>query len=97
MRALNYYKTMNNNTNKENPKHLYYTELQKPSDSYRGIEIHKNGLSEYLVLDGVIICERVKQSRKQIDLFFDDKTNYHASIRPLQAFAHGKQLLMGVK
>jgi hypothetical protein len=93
MRVLNYYKTMNNKGMAVVPTNLIYESFHLPIDTYRGVEVHNMHSGQALVLDGIIISERVKQSRAQIDMLWDNVGDYHSNLRPMDALHKGKSLI----
>lgn len=96
MKVFNYYKTCNNNKNTKVPVHLYFEDVTT-SKEYKGFYIAKSHSSEYLIKDGVIISENVRQSTNNIDILLNGGVGegklYHLQTRPLETLAKAKKLL----
>lgn len=87
--AFNYYKTANQKSRVK----LYSTVYSVKT--YRGVQYGElTSSSDAMVFDGVIISERVRIGKAEIDAFLDGLPDagldYHARVRPLECLKKAK-------
>ena len=103
MRILNYYQTVNQRRITGSRALCMLPEYCRKLRGYRGCDVHEGLNSEYLVVQGVAVAERVKVRNSYIDAFLDGENTgncpyfqiYHYHGRPRQALANGLELLAG--